>query len=125
MSDGAVATWTGLDPSEVAVEKARTEAFPRTQFHVLEQPTPDMGKFDIILLQEMLCYVEDLDGLFNCLKEHLEAGGWIISSMFGHAGDVAIHRALHQHFEEFDAVQVVRETAPKHRWRIACYRTRA
>jgi 2-polyprenyl-6-hydroxyphenyl methylase/3-demethylubiquinone-9 3-methyltransferase len=120
--DEDVAGYVGIDPSQVAITQAQAQCFARSVFEVGERPSADAGLFDLIILNEMMCYVEDLDGLLENLKGHLAPGGWILTSMFHHAGDVALHRAVARHFTEVDVLEVVRANfKPLHTWRVGCY----
>ena len=89
-------------------------------FQVGDRPTPDMGVFDIIILNEMIYYVEDVDGLLDHLEGYLADDGWIVSSMFQHPGDVALRRTLAARFTEFESLTISRES-PRKAWRLACY----
>jgi SAM-dependent methyltransferase len=120
--DENVAGYVGIDPSQVAIERARAQQFPSSVFEVGERPAADAGLFDLIILNEMMCYVEDLEDLLENLKRHLAPDGRLLTSMFHHAGDVALHRAVTRHFTEIDVVEVVRSNyKPLHVWRIGCY----
>jgi 2-polyprenyl-6-hydroxyphenyl methylase/3-demethylubiquinone-9 3-methyltransferase len=120
--DEDVAGYVGIDPSQVAVAQARAHGFANSIFEVGERPAADAGLFDLIILNEMMCYVEDLDDLLENLKDHLAPGGWVLTSMFHHPGAVALHRTVARHFTEVDVVEVVRTNfKPLHRWRVACY----
>ena len=120
--DEDVEIYVGIDPSKVAIAKAEAQAFSKSRFEVAERPAPEAGTFDLIVLNEMMYYVEDLDGLMIALKSHLAPGGWLLTSMFQHAGDVALHRTVARHFTEIDVLEVVRRNyKPLHAWRVACY----
>jgi 2-polyprenyl-3-methyl-5-hydroxy-6-metoxy-1,4-benzoquinol methylase len=119
--DQDVGAYLGIDPSKVAIAQAKAQKFTNSVFEISEQPAADAGLFDLIILNEMMCYVEDLDGLLDALKRHLAPGGWLLTSMFHHAGDVALHRTVARHFTEIDALVVQRRYKPLNAWRVACY----
>jgi 2-polyprenyl-6-hydroxyphenyl methylase/3-demethylubiquinone-9 3-methyltransferase len=120
--DEEVEAYLGIDPSKVAIAQAEAQHFSKSRFELGERPTADAGLFDLIVLNEMMCYVEDLDGLMKVLKSHLAPGGWLLTSMFRHAGDAALHRTVARHFTEVDVLEVVRRKhRPLHAWRVACY----
>lgn len=113
--------YVGLDVSQVAIEAARNRNFPNSRFIVGERPDPSDGLFDVIMLTDMMCYVEDLPGLLESLKPHLAEGGRLITLQYRHPGDIALHRDLARHFTEIHSVTVARNVAPKHAWRISSY----
>ena len=71
---------TGLDVSASAVAKAG-KLFPEARFetrNVLTDPLDDLGRFDAVVLSEVLWYLlEDLDGVFAKVLAALEPGGTV------------------------------------------------
>jgi 2-polyprenyl-3-methyl-5-hydroxy-6-metoxy-1,4-benzoquinol methylase len=120
LRDDEVGRFVGTDPSEVAIERAR-EAHPGDEFVVTELPDPALGPFDVIVCNEMLYYAEDLDALLARLHELLAPGGWLLSSIVRHPGDVTLHRALDARFTQRDAVVVQSQSGPGNAWRLACH----
>lgn len=119
--DETVSGYVGIDPSAVAVSEGQSKGFANSTFQVGERPTPDLGLFDLIVLNEMLYYVRDLEGLMASLRPHLAPDGWVLTSTLRHPGDVALDRSVARHFKEIDSVVVARDCAPKNAWRLACY----
>lgn len=119
--DENVASYIGLDPSKIAIEMARKQEFAASRFVLGTEPTPQMGDFDLIVLNEMLCYVHDLPALLNTLKGHLAPDGLLLTSLFRHPGDGAIHREICRHFAEIESVTIVREVGTKYSSRVAVF----
>jgi 2-polyprenyl-6-hydroxyphenyl methylase/3-demethylubiquinone-9 3-methyltransferase len=118
--DAAIAGYVGLDPSAVAVDLGNKQKFPMSAFQIGDRPMPGMGLFDIIILNEMIYYVEDVEGLLDHLEGYMAEDGWIVSSMFQHPGDVALRRTLAVRLTEFESLTIRRES-PRKAWRLACY----
>lgn len=116
----AVGRFVGTDPSEVAIARAR-EAHPGDEFAVTDMPDVALGPFDVVVCNEMLYYAEDLDALLARLHDLLVPGGWLLSSIVRHPGDMTLHRALDQRFSQRDAVVVQSRTGPGNAWRLACH----
>jgi 2-polyprenyl-3-methyl-5-hydroxy-6-metoxy-1,4-benzoquinol methylase len=116
----AVGRFVGTDPSEVAIQRAR-EAHPGDEFAVTDMPGAALGPFDVVVCNEMLYYAEDLDALLARLHDLLVPGGWLLSSIVRHPGDVTLHRALDARFTQRDAVVVQSQTGPGNAWRLSCH----
>jgi 2-polyprenyl-3-methyl-5-hydroxy-6-metoxy-1,4-benzoquinol methylase len=110
----------GIDPSAVAIQAATQRGFGRSTFEVGTTPT---GKYDAVVCNEMLYYVDDLDGLLECIRQSLVPGGRLITSVYKHPGDFALHRLLARHFRAIHAVDV-RNSLTRHRWKLASYEAR-
>lgn len=119
--DDMISEYIGLDPAAAGIAQASARNFPNTRFEVLERPTPDMGTFDIIVLNEMMCLLDDLPGLLEYLKPYLKPDGWLITSMFRHPGDVYLHRTVAEHYPMKDQQQIVRISRPLGKWHIGVY----
>lgn len=110
--------FTGIDPSKVAIEKATSRGHDRTTFTVGTEPTGEF--YDAIVCNEMLYYADDLDHLLEVLGRSLTEGGRLLTSVYKHPGDFALHHRLGKTFRLVDAVDV-RNTVSGHRWKLACY----
>lgn len=111
--------FTGIDPSEIAIEKATNRGYDRTTFAVGTEPNGE--RYDAIVCNEMLYYAADLDHLLEVLSRSLTDGGRLLTSVYKHPGDFALHHRLGKTFRLVDAVDV-RNTVSGHRWKLACYR---
>lgn len=116
-----ISEYVGIDPSPGAIETARAAHGAKASFHVAHLPDPALGKFDVIVCNEVLYYVEDLPAALARLRAALSPGGWLLSSIMRHPGDIALHRALAAGFEVIDSVFVKRLVPPLNGWTVACY----
>jgi 2-polyprenyl-3-methyl-5-hydroxy-6-metoxy-1,4-benzoquinol methylase len=120
-----IAAYVGIDPSEVAIEEARrAHDRPDVTFLVGTEPSEDLGTFDVVVCNEVLYYVDDVDALMRQVHAVLRPGGWLLTSILRHSGDVALHRSLDHHFERVDAVTVQSHEGPGSAWRLACHARR-
>lgn len=116
-----IAEYVGIDPSAQAIATAEASRGARERFMAAELPDPSLGLFDAIVCNEVLYYVEDLPAALRRLKAALAPGGWLLTSVVRHPGDIALHRALEAEFELLDAVFVKRLTPPRNGWTVSCY----
>jgi SAM-dependent methyltransferase len=116
-----IAEYVGIDPSAQAIATARENQTPKERFEVAELPDPSLGLFDAIVCNEVLYYIEDLPAALKRLRASLAPGGWLLTSVMRHPGDIAIHRALEAEFELLDSVLVKRRTPPRNGWVVSCY----
>ncbi|MFD1611626.1 class I SAM-dependent methyltransferase [Sphingomonas tabacisoli] len=120
-----IAEYVGIDPSAKAIEAARTDRGTAGSFHVAHLPDPALGKFDVIVCNEVLYYIEDLPAALAKLHAALNEGGWLLTSVLRHPGDIALHRAVAAEFDIVDSVLVKRQTPPMTGWTVSCYAARA
>jgi 2-polyprenyl-3-methyl-5-hydroxy-6-metoxy-1,4-benzoquinol methylase len=77
--------------------------------------------FDIIVLNEVIYYIEDRIALLENLRSHLAPDGRLITSILRHPGAVALDREIASVFDQVDAFVVKRQLAPRNAWRVAAY----
>jgi 2-polyprenyl-3-methyl-5-hydroxy-6-metoxy-1,4-benzoquinol methylase len=116
-----ISEYVGIDPSAEAIEAARKEHGDAGRFHVADQVDASMGMFDVIVCNEVLYYVEDLPATLERLRGSLKPGGWVMTSVVRHPGDIAIERALKASFDLVDSVYVKRRVEPRNGWTVSCY----
>jgi SAM-dependent methyltransferase len=121
LPEDAVGRFVGIDPSAVAIDAASARGHRDTEYLVAELPGPDLGRFDLVICNEMLYYAPDLDALFSAIEAVLAPEGWLLTSVFRHPGDVALHRALAERFALVDEVEVRSRSGPGNAWRLAAY----
>ena len=109
--------YLGIDPSAVAIESARAQEFSRSHFEVGTHPT---GIHDVIVCNEMLYYVPDLDDLLGRIAASLAPGGKLVTSIYKHPGDFALHHRLSRAFRTVTGADV-RNPLTRHRWKLAVY----
>ena len=114
-----VGDYVGVDLSAAAVEVAERRGLRRSQFVVGDVADLDLGRFDLIVLNEMLYYVEDVDGFLDRL-------GLLLVSMWRHPGDRSLWRRVDEVFALVDRVEArnrANETNPRG-WIVSCHRQR-
>ena len=120
-----VAEYVGIDPSSEAIEAARKTQASHESFHVAHLPGQAMGQFDVIVCNEVLYYIEDLPGALSRLHAALKPGGWVLTSIVRHPGDVALQRALAAEFDTIDSVFIRRRLRPRNGWTVGCHAGKA
>jgi 2-polyprenyl-3-methyl-5-hydroxy-6-metoxy-1,4-benzoquinol methylase len=123
LPDELVDRFVGIDPASVAVLEARKQHWPRSEFHIGAVPDPGLGKFDVIVLNEVMYYSADVDDLLRRCDAVLNNNGWVLSSVTRHTGDFVLHRKLDEHFTPLDAVVMTSRTAYA-KWRLALHAKR-
>ena len=121
-----VGDYVGVDLSAAAVEAAGRRHLPRSRFVQGDVAALDLGRFDVVVLNEMLYYVEDVDGFFERLGHLLEPSGLLLVSMWRHAGDRSLWRAVDERFPLVDRVEARNrgnEVNPRG-WIVSCHRRR-
>jgi 2-polyprenyl-6-hydroxyphenyl methylase/3-demethylubiquinone-9 3-methyltransferase len=123
--DGAgIGDYVGVDLSPTAVDSAERRRFPRSRFVVGDVTTVDDGRFDVVVLNEMLYYVEDVSGFLTRLGALLEPSGLLLVSMWRHPGDRSLWRQVDEHFPLVDRVEARNrgnELTPRG-WIVSCHR---
>lgn len=105
--DGMVwGEYVGVDLSETAIETARTGPTDRSQFIVGDVMTLDLGRFDIIVVNEVLYYAADPLAFLDNLRATLGPGGVLLVSMWRHAGDRHLWKLVHDVLPIVDRVEV-------------------
>ena len=124
LEGSAVGDYVGVDLSPTAVEAAERRRFARARFVVGDVATLDLGRFDVVVLNEMLYYVEDVDGFLGRLGDLLEPSGLLLVSMWRHPGDRSLWRTLDERFPLVDRVEARNrdnEINPRG-WLVSCHR---
>ena len=125
--DGAdVGEYVGVDLSATAVETAERRRLPRSTFLAGDVTALDQGRFDVVVLNEMLYYVEDVDAFLARLGQLLEPSGLLLVSMWRHPGDRSLWRTVDERFPLVDRVEARNrgnELNPRG-WIVSCHRRR-
>src|SRR5262249_10281450 len=108
----------------VAVREANQAGWQNSEFLVATVPDPTLGRFDIVVLNEVLYYSNDVDDLLRRCEGALNDGGWVLSSITRHTGDFVLREKLNGRFDLVDGVTVVSESKYS-KWRLACHAKRA
>jgi 2-polyprenyl-6-hydroxyphenyl methylase/3-demethylubiquinone-9 3-methyltransferase len=124
LPETAVGDYVGVDLSPVAVEAAGNRPLPGTRFLEGDVFSVDIGRFDVVVLNEMLYYVEDLEPFFGRLRELLEPSGLLLISMWRHPGDRSLWQEVDRRFPLVDRVEArnrANELNPRG-WLVSCHR---
>jgi SAM-dependent methyltransferase len=108
------------------VETAERRRLARSRFVVGDVAALDLGRFDVVVLKEMLYYVEDVDHFLGCLGDLLEPSGLLLVSMWRHPGDRTLWRTVDERFPLVDRVEARNrgnEINPRG-WIVSCSRRR-
>ncbi len=119
-----VGDYLGVDLSPTAVQAAERRRLPRSRFVVGDVAALDLGRFDVVVLNEMLYYVEDVDGFLERLGDLLEPSGLLLVSMWRHPGDRSLWRTVDERFPLVDRVEARNrgnELNPRG-WLVSCHR---
>ena len=122
----SVGEYVGVDLSPTAVEVAERRRLPGSTFVAGDVATLDLGRFDVVVLNEMLYYVEDVELFLARLGQRLEPSGLLLVSMWRHPGDRSLWRTVDERFPLVDRVEARNrgnELNPRG-WIVSCHRRR-
>ena len=106
LGDSAFSSYVGVDISETAVALASAAGHPRSRFVVGDAADIDLGRFDVVVLNEMLYYAPDAPALLRRVAGALEPDGLLIRSMWRHPGDRSLWREVDRAVPRVDRVEV-------------------
>jgi 2-polyprenyl-6-hydroxyphenyl methylase/3-demethylubiquinone-9 3-methyltransferase len=116
-------SYLGIDPSQVAIARARAMETDRVVFRVADRLDPVLGRFDVLVLNEVLMVVRDPEAILDDALRLVRPGGHVVSSVWRHPGDQALLRMIDNRYDIVDAVDVRNLTGRRRaRWRISCHR---
>lgn len=115
------AQYIGFDHSEAAIERAVALADERTHFVVADRPPKGSGPFDVAVCSEVLYCVPEPRTLLDQIRDALRPGGHLLTSIWRHHGDTALHRMVDRRFELVDRVEVRNVLIRRHGWRMSCH----
>ena len=106
LGDSAFSSYVGVDVSETAVAGARAARYDRSRFVVGDAADLDLGRFDVVVLNEVLYYAPDPAVLLRRVAGALEPDGLLVTSMWRHPGDRALWRVVDGVLPRVDRVEV-------------------
>jgi 2-polyprenyl-3-methyl-5-hydroxy-6-metoxy-1,4-benzoquinol methylase len=124
LDGAAVGDYVGVDLSPEAIRTAERRQLPRSRFVAGDVGTLELGRFDVVVLNEMLYYIEDLSAFFDRLGQLLEPSGLLLVSMWRHPGDRSLWAAVDERFPLVDRVEArnrANELNPRG-WLVSCHR---
>jgi 2-polyprenyl-6-hydroxyphenyl methylase/3-demethylubiquinone-9 3-methyltransferase len=122
--------YVGIDPTLEAIAQAEALGLddPRTTFLVgdITGSTPDLGRFDVVVCNEVLSMVEDPMPVLERVAALLRPGGHLLTSTWRHPGDRELAALLDERFALVDVVFVRNPGNPIARrgWRVSCHQAR-
>ncbi|MGI8686635.1 MAG: class I SAM-dependent DNA methyltransferase [Acidimicrobiales bacterium] len=116
--------YLGVDVSATAIEKASSLADERTSFAVAARPGQQLGRFDVVVANEVLYCPDDPAQVLDDIAGVLAPGGHLLCSNWRHPGDVGLLRLITERFVTVQDVELRSLVAPRHRWRVGHYRLR-
>ena len=109
--------YVGIDISGVAIQQARQCASSQARFEVADAATFDPGdRFDIIVFNEMLYYMERPELVLERFESFLAPGGAFIVSMWRSPESLRTWRRCAARLDVFDQVRL--QSANAVEWRI-------
>ncbi len=123
LPEDAFRSYVGVDLAGAAIDAARALEDGRTRFVHGDARTLDLPHADVVVLNEVLYYLDDADAFLTLVAGWLRPGGRVLTSMWRHPGDAQLWRIVDERFELVDRVHVrsERNTLSPHGWRVACH----
>jgi 2-polyprenyl-3-methyl-5-hydroxy-6-metoxy-1,4-benzoquinol methylase len=131
--EGHLASWlfqdgtrryVGIDVSNVAIQQARARASIEARFEVADATTFDPGElFDIIVLNEVLYYLEEPERAVEHYEQFLAQDGVFIISMYRVPESLRAWRRCSSRLEVLDSVWL--RSLNKAEWTVRLCRPRA
>ncbi len=103
-----VGRYLGIDLSAGAIERARLRPHANAAFVVADVETwpGDEGRYDIIVFNEVLYYLDDPVETLRHYQAFLNPGGIIIVVMFRHRNTMVIWKNIARRFATVDPIEV-------------------
>lgn len=118
-----LAGYVGVDLSRAAVAAAEGRGFARSRFVVGDAATLDLGRSDVVVLNEVLYYAPDPAAFLRRVRDLVAPDGLVLVSMWRHPGDRSLWRTVDRLLPILDRVEV-RDPAnavnPRGWWVAAC-----
>jgi 2-polyprenyl-6-hydroxyphenyl methylase/3-demethylubiquinone-9 3-methyltransferase len=114
--------YVGVDVSDRAIAEAAARPSERSRFVVGDVMTLDLGRFDIVVANEVLYYAADPRAFLHRLRACLAPGGYLLVSMWRHPGDHLLWDLVDEVVPILDRVDVRNRANAINRrgWIVAC-----
>ncbi len=124
LDGGTWSEYVGVDLSETAIDAARAGPTDRSQYVVGDAMALDLGRFDIIVVNEVLYYADDPRAFLTHVRGSLAPGGVALISVWRHAGDHHLWKVVDEVLPILDRVEVRNRanTINDRGWIVACCR---
>lgn len=124
MGDFEFSYFLGVDFSEVSIEKAKAQSFPKSEFLAADAiDFVPSRSFDIIIFNEAFYYIPESEKLrvLNLMLDHLNSGGILMSSIFREGQGVWEYFKEHPSLTELEFTRVNTDKDSTY-WKIGVYR---
>jgi SAM-dependent methyltransferase len=124
LAEGEFDTYVGIDLSAEAIKSASRLSDHRTDFMVGDAMVIDLPATDIVVLNEMIYYMQSPRTLLERVASVLRPGGLVLTSIWRHPGDRALWRLLDGELQLVSAARTRTEGNRHNRlgWRVSCHR---
>lgn len=114
-------SYVGVDLSSAAISAASSREHPRSRFVVGDAAALELGRFDVVVLNEVLYYAPDAAAFLERMRTMLSPDGLLLVSMWRHPGDRTLWRTVDEAFPILDRVEVRNPGNPVNRrgWTVA------
>lgn len=121
LADGAFSDYVGVDLSAAAIAVARSQDHERSRFEAGDVSAMELGRFDVVVLNEVLYYAPDPRAFLAGLRAMREPEGLLLVSMWRHPGDRTLWRLVDELHPIIDRVEVRNRSNPVNRrgWLVA------
>jgi 2-polyprenyl-3-methyl-5-hydroxy-6-metoxy-1,4-benzoquinol methylase len=120
-------SYLGVDPTAGAIDQARSLTDDRTAFRHGDLLRDDLGRFDVVVCNEVLYFSPDPERLLDRVGGALRPGGHVLTSIWRHPGDTTLWRWIDQRFDRLDRIALRNPGNPlaPRGWQVACHRSRS
>jgi SAM-dependent methyltransferase len=117
------ASYTGIDPTDAAIEAARRLEDDQTRF-IAGDIADLQHSYDVVVCNEVLSVVPDPVAMLDVVHRLVRPGGHLVTSIWRHPGDQQLWRLVDARFSPVDAVVARNESnrIGSRGWRVACHR---
>lgn len=114
-------SYVGVDLSSAAISAASSRDHPRSRFVVGDAASLELGRFDVVVLNEVLYYAPDAMAFLERIRGVISPDGLLLVSMWRHPGDRTLWRTVDAAFPILDRVAVRNPGNPVNRrgWTVA------
>ncbi|MBA3897954.1 MAG: class I SAM-dependent methyltransferase [Sphingomonadaceae bacterium] len=117
----AVARYVGMDISKEALARARPA--DRSEFRFGNFKAVESELYDLVICNEVLYFIDDVDGLLAEIGKALAPGGKLVASITRHRGDFALADKLDAKFRLLDRV-TIKSDVHHVKWHVSCHERR-
>jgi len=113
--------YVGVDPTAVAIERASALANEHTRFVLGDPLEASLEPADVVVCCEVLYHVAEPERLVERAIALINPGGYLLTSIFHHAGARSLWQHIDRRLVEVDAVELRNNVGGRRRWRVAMH----